>query len=71
MPAWSHSADRARRYDRRGFSASNRPGAGYDLDTLASDLHVLLSRLDLREVARPCWWRRYWPAGAVIGLTSS
>src|SRR6266851_3706939 len=37
-------------YDRRGFGASSRPSTGYDFDTLASDLHVLLSRLALREV---------------------
>jgi non-heme chloroperoxidase len=37
-------------YDRRGFGASSRPSTGYDFDTLAMDLHVLLSRLDLREV---------------------
>ena len=37
-------------YDRRGFGASSRPSTGYDFDTLAADLHVLLSRLNLREV---------------------
>ena len=37
-------------YDRRGFGASSRPSIGYDFDTLAADLHVLLGRLDLREV---------------------
>ena len=37
-------------YDRRGFGASSRPSIGYDFDTLAGDLHVLLSRLDLRGV---------------------
>jgi non-heme chloroperoxidase len=37
-------------YDRRGFGASSRPSTGYDFDTLAADLHVLLSRLDLRGV---------------------
>ena len=37
-------------YDRRGFGASSRPAAGYDFGTLAADLHILLSRLDLREV---------------------
>jgi non-heme chloroperoxidase len=36
-------------YDRRGFGASSRPAAGYDFGTLAADLHILLSRLDLRE----------------------
>jgi non-heme chloroperoxidase len=37
-------------YDRRGFGASSRPSIGYDFDTLAGDLHVLLSRLDLHAV---------------------
>ena len=36
-------------YDRRGFGASSQ-AAGYDFGTLAADLHILLSRLDLREV---------------------
>jgi non-heme chloroperoxidase len=34
-------------YDRRGCGASSRPSTGYDFDTLAGDLHVLLSRLNL------------------------
>jgi len=37
-------------FDRRGFGASSRPSVGYDFDTLATDLHVLLSTLDLRGV---------------------
>jgi non-heme chloroperoxidase len=37
-------------YDRRGFGASSRPSTGYDFDTLAEDLHVLISRLDLHAV---------------------
>ena len=37
-------------YDRRGFGASSRTSTGYDFDTLAADLHILLSRLKLREV---------------------
>jgi non-heme chloroperoxidase len=37
-------------YDRRGFGASSRPSTGYDFDTLAADLHVLLSKLNLRGV---------------------
>jgi non-heme chloroperoxidase len=37
-------------YDRRGFGASSRPSTGYDFDTPAGDLHVLLSTLDLRGV---------------------
>jgi non-heme chloroperoxidase len=35
-------------YDRRGGGASSRPSAGYDYDTLAADLNVLLEELDLR-----------------------
>jgi non-heme chloroperoxidase len=37
-------------YDRRGFGASSRPSVGYDFDTLAGDLHTLLSTLDLHGV---------------------
>jgi non-heme chloroperoxidase len=36
-------------YDRRGFGASGRPSVGYDYDTLAADLAVLLDQLDLRD----------------------
>ena len=38
-------------YDRRGGGASSRPGAGYDYDTLARDLNVLVEELDLRDAA--------------------
>jgi non-heme chloroperoxidase len=37
-------------YDRRGSGASSRPSTGYDFDTLAADLHILLRRLDLHSV---------------------
>jgi pimeloyl-ACP methyl ester carboxylesterase len=37
-------------YDRRGFGGSSRPTGGYDFDTLADDLHQLLTALDLRDV---------------------
>ncbi|MCW2523097.1 MAG: hydrolase [Frankiales bacterium] len=36
-------------YDRRGFGRSSRPTEGYDFDTLAADLNVLLTELDLRD----------------------
>jgi non-heme chloroperoxidase len=36
-------------YDRRGGGGSSRPAAGYDYDTLASDLNALLEELDLRD----------------------
>ncbi|RKN23771.1 alpha/beta hydrolase [Micromonospora musae] len=37
-------------YDRRGFGSSAQPTMGYDYDTFAADLDVLLSELDLRDV---------------------
>lgn len=41
---------RAISVDRRGCGRSDRPGAGFDLDTLADDLAALLKELDLRDV---------------------
>jgi non-heme chloroperoxidase len=38
-------------YDRRGFGQSSMPAFGYDFDTLAVDLHALISILELRDVA--------------------
>jgi non-heme chloroperoxidase len=40
-------------YCRRGFGAPRRPSVGYEFVTLATDLHVLLSRLRLRGWY---WW---------------
>src|SRR5580693_7069764 len=37
-------------YDRRGFGQSSQPAGGYDYDTFAADLHVLMETLDLRDV---------------------
>jgi non-heme chloroperoxidase len=37
-------------YDRRGFGDSSKPTSGYDYDTFASDLHTLITELDLRDV---------------------
>ncbi|MBO0692010.1 MAG: alpha/beta hydrolase [Acidimicrobiaceae bacterium] len=37
-------------YDRRGHGRSDRPGRGYDYDTLSDDLACLLEHLDLRDV---------------------
>jgi len=38
-------------YDRRGFGQSGKPATGYDYDTLALDLHKLVTKLDLRDAA--------------------
>ena len=37
-------------YDRRGFGQSSQPTVGYDYDTFAADLNVLLETLDLHDV---------------------
>jgi non-heme chloroperoxidase len=37
-------------YDRRGFGRSSQPTVGYDYDTFARDLNVLLEHLDLSDV---------------------
>ncbi len=37
-------------FDRRGFGESDKPGGGYDYDTLAADLHGLIHELELRDV---------------------
>ena len=36
-------------YDRRGFGNSSKPTFGYDYDTLAEDLHRLMTELDLAD----------------------
>ncbi len=38
-------------YDRRGFGRSSKPGIGYNYDTFASDLDILLNTLNLTDVS--------------------
>jgi non-heme chloroperoxidase len=38
-------------YDRRGFGRSSKPGTGYNYDTFAADLDVLLNKLNLANVS--------------------
>ena len=38
-------------YDRKGFGDSSKPTSGYDYDTLAADLHKVVTKLDLRSSA--------------------
>jgi len=37
-------------YDRRGFGRSSQPAIGYDYDTFAADLAMIINQLDLRDV---------------------
>jgi non-heme chloroperoxidase len=50
VPMLLDDGRRAITYDRRGFGRSSQTAVGYDYDTLAADLHVLMESLDLRDV---------------------
>jgi len=50
VPVLLEDGRRVITYDRRGFGKSSQPTMGYDYDTFASDLHVLMETLDLRDV---------------------
>jgi non-heme chloroperoxidase len=50
VPVLMDDGHRVITYDRRGFGKSSQPTAGYDYDTFAADLNVLLETLDLRDV---------------------
>ena len=50
LPVLLEDGHRVITYDRRGFGRSSQPTVGYDYDTFAADLRVLLETLDLRDV---------------------
>ncbi len=50
VPALLEDGRRVINYDRRGFGRSSQPTTGYNYDTFAADLRVLLDTLDLRDV---------------------
>lgn len=50
IPALIESGYRVITYDRRGFGWSSQPWNGYDYDTFANDLHVLIEHLDLQNL---------------------
>lgn len=50
VPALRDAGYRVVTYDRRGFGRSDKPLTGYSYDTLAEDLHAVLTELDLRDV---------------------
>ena len=47
VPALVAAGHRVISYDRRGFGKSSQPWTGYDYDTFAADLDVLMAHLDL------------------------
>ena len=50
VPALLQAGYRVITYDRRGFGYSSQPSFGYDYDTFAQDLHLLITELDLRDI---------------------
>jgi non-heme chloroperoxidase len=48
LPALLEAGHRVVSYDRRGFGDSSAPATGYDYDTFAADLNILMEKLDLR-----------------------
>jgi non-heme chloroperoxidase len=50
VPVLLQAGKRVITYDRRGFGQSSQPTTGYDYDTFAADLKVLLDQLDLRDI---------------------
>ncbi|MGG0187913.1 alpha/beta hydrolase [Bacillus sp. AFS018417] len=50
VPALVEAGYRVITYDRRGFGKSSQPWNGYDYDTFATDLHLLLEHMDLQDV---------------------
>jgi non-heme chloroperoxidase len=49
VPALIEKGYRVIVYDRRGFGNSSQPWFGYDYDTMAADLNVLLEQRDVRD----------------------
>ncbi len=50
VPALRAAGYRVVTYDRRGFGRSDKPESGYDYDTLADDLQVVMDRCALQDV---------------------
>ncbi len=50
VPMLLESGYRVITYDRRGFGKSSQPTTGYDYDTFADDLRILMDTLDLGDV---------------------
>lgn len=50
MTPLSNEGLRCVAFDRRGCGRSDRPGGGYDLDTLADDVADLIDELDLHDI---------------------
>jgi non-heme chloroperoxidase len=50
VPGLLMAGNRVITYDRRGFGQSSQPSVGYDYDSFAADLHMLITKLDLKNI---------------------
>jgi non-heme chloroperoxidase len=50
LPVLLESGHRVITYDRRGFGRSSQPTIGYDYDSFAHDLNVIMETLDLADI---------------------
>src|ERR1700731_5376641 len=50
LPVLLDAGHRVITYDRRGFGTSSQPVSGYDYDTFAADLRMLIDHLDLTDI---------------------
>jgi len=49
LPSLLDTGHRVITYDRRGWGQSSQPTFGYDYDTFAADLNMVMTKLDLRD----------------------
>jgi pimeloyl-ACP methyl ester carboxylesterase len=54
LPALADAGLRCVLYDRRGHGRSDRPPAGYDIDTMADDLADVIDHFDLDDITLVC-----------------
>ena len=65
VPALLEAGYRVITYDRRGFGQSSQPVTGYDYDTFAADLSMLMERLDLYDAV---WAGTPWAPTKLPGI---
>ena len=74
VPALLEAGYRVITYDRRGFGASSQPAVGYDYDTFAADLNMLLEHLDLTlrgTLVSDQAWQASWNLAVTASATAA
>src|SRR6478609_206054 len=71
LPVLLAAGRRVITYDRRGFGRSSQAAIGYDYDTFAADLKVVLDTLDLRDAVLVGFSMGTGEVGRYLGLYGS